>query len=72
MDNKKDKDSKKKISLSKIFEHEYSIFQDDLSDYEYNEVMAQLAGISMCAWETGRNSIDENGADFGDLFDYDC
>lgn len=55
------------FDFSTFIEHDYNnIFQNDLSDYEYNELMAQLAGVSMCAWENGYNSIDDNGADFGD------
>ena len=44
---------------------------DDYADLfelepDYAAVMAELAGCSMVAWESGYNSIDDNGADYGD------
>ena len=33
---------------------------------DYAAIMAELAGCSMVAWEQGSNSIDDNGADYGD------
>ena len=33
---------------------------------DYAAIMAELAGCSMVAWESGANSIDDNGADYGD------
>ena len=33
---------------------------------DYAAVMAELAGCSMVAWESGCNDIDDNGADIGD------
>ena len=40
----------------------------DLFDLEpdYAAIMAELAGCSMVAWESGSNDIDDNGADAGD------
>lgn len=60
-------ESENKFNLTQFFDEEYkNIFQNDLSDYEYNALMAQLAGVSMCAFENGYNSVDDNGDDFGD------
>ena len=33
---------------------------------DYAAIMAELAGCSMVAWESGANDIDGNGADIGD------
>ena len=33
---------------------------------DYAAIMAELAGCSMVAWESGYNNIDDNGADTGD------
>ena len=33
---------------------------------DYAAIMAELAGCSMVAWESGSNDIDDNGADIGD------
>jgi len=60
-------ESENKFNLTQFFDEEYiNIFQNDLNDYEYNALMAQLAGVSMCAFENGYNSVDDNGADLGD------
>ena len=49
---------------------DYDLTDDyaDLLDAEpdYAAIMAELAGCSMVAWESGSNSIDDNGADYGD------
>lgn len=47
---------------------------------DYNSIVAELVGCSMCSYENGSNSIDDNGADIGDelerlqdlLLEYDC
>ena len=48
----------------------------DYPDWElepdYAAIMAELAGCSMVAWESGSNSIDDNGADTGDGYDVDA
>lgn len=33
---------------------------------DYAAITAQLAGVSMCAFENGYNSVDDNGDDLGD------
>ena len=52
---------------------DYDLTDDyaDLLDAEpdYAAIMAELAGCSMVAWESGSNSIDDNGADYGDGVD---
>ena len=49
---------------------DYDLTDDygDLFDLEpdYAAIMAELAGCSMVAWESGYNDIDDNGADIGD------
>ena len=49
---------------------DYDLTDDygDLFDLEpdYAAIMAELAGCSMVAWESGSNDIDDNGADIGD------
>ena len=49
---------------------DYDLTDDygDLFELEpdYAAIMAELAGCSMVAWESGSNSIDDNGADVGD------
>lgn len=47
---------------------------------DYAAITSQLAGVSMCAYENGSNSIDDNGDDVGDelerfqdcFLNYDC
>ena len=39
---------------------------------DYAAIMAELAGCSMVAWESGSNGIDDNGADYGDGYDVDA
>ena len=47
---------------------------------DYNSILANLVGCTMCAYENGSNSIDDNGDDVGDelerfqdyFLNYDC
>lgn len=54
---------------------DYDLTDDyaDLLDAEpdYAAIMAELAGCSMVAWESGYNDVDDNGADLGDGIDAD-
>lgn len=36
---------------------------------DYNSIIANLAGCSMCNYEIGHDSIDDNGVDIGDDVD---
>ena len=35
---------------------------------DYNLILAELVGCSMCSYQNGYDSIDDNGADFGDNY----
>lgn len=38
---------------------------------DYNSIVAELVGCSMCSYENGSNSIDDNGSDVGDDYNVD-
>ena len=54
---------------------DYDLTDDygDLFELEpdYAAIMAELAGCSMVAWESGYNDVDDNGSDLGDDVDSD-
>lgn len=35
---------------------------------DYDSIVAEIVGCSMCYYQNGYNSIDDNGADFGDNY----
>ncbi len=40
---------------------------------DYDSIVAELVGCSMCCYQNGSDSIDDNGSDVGDNFDNgDC
>lgn len=65
-------DAKSRFLYGRIGNHDKlaEVLAELLQDEpDYDSIVAELVGCSMCSYRNGRDSIDDNGDDIGDDYD---